>query len=61
MFKPLISLCHVNIIKAFLEEQKGIPVKEKIAVDMKIVYKPGLVMLVVVNPHCGRGKVSKVF
>ena len=51
----------MNIIKVPPKERKGIPVKEKVAVDMKIVCKPGPVMLVVVNPRSGRGKASKVF
>jgi hypothetical protein len=53
--------CHVNIIKVSPKERKGAPVKEKVAVDMKIVCKPGPMMLVVVNPRSGRGKASKVF
>lgn len=53
--------CHVNIIKVSPKERKGTPVKEKVAVDMKIVCKPGPMMLVVVNPRSGRGKASKVF
>lgn len=53
--------CHVNVIKVSPKERKGTPVKEKDAVDVRIVCKPGPVMLVVVNPRSGRGKASKVF